>query len=233
MTAILPHFWLASSRNLLFTFSPLSSSTNMSKYGPPEKQGLYDPSNEHDACGVGFICQMKGKRAHEIIGQALTVLVNMDHRGACGCETNTGDGAGILIQLPHKFLQKATANLGFTLPEAGRYGLGMAYLSPNPHVRKASEALFEQVAAEIGLSVLGWRDVPTDNSSLGKTAIASEPFMRQVFVARDANCADDIAFERKLSFCARSATSASAMGKSTITGIAPVFPHAPPFTKAC
>ena len=170
----------------------------MSYNGLPEKQGLYDPQFEHDACGVGFICQMKGKRAHEIIGQALTVLVNMDHRGACGCETNTGDGAGILIQVPHKFLQKATAGLGFTLPEAGQYGLGMAYMSPDPHVRKATEALFEQVAAQTGLVVLGWRDVPTDNSSLGNSAIASEPFMRQVFIARPENCTDDLSFERKL-----------------------------------
>jgi glutamate synthase (ferredoxin) len=170
----------------------------MSNNGLPAKQGLYDPQFEHDACGVGFVCQMKGKRAHEIIGQALTVLVNMDHRGACGCETNTGDGAGILIQVPHKFLKKATASLGFTLPEAGRYGLGMVYLSPDADARKQSEQIFAQVAKEEGLMILGWRDVPTDNSSLGNSARASEPFMRQVFIARDENCHDDLAFERKL-----------------------------------
>ena len=170
----------------------------MSNNGLPEKQGLYDPQFEHDACGVGFVCQMKGKRAHEIIHQALTVLVNMDHRGACGCETNTGDGAGILIQVPHKFLQKATASLGFTLPEAGRYGLGMVYLSPDSESRKKSEEMFSQIAKEEGLTVLGWRDVPTDNSSLGNSALASEPFMRQVFIARDENCTDDLTFERKL-----------------------------------
>lgn len=170
----------------------------MSNNGLPEKQGLYDPQYEHDACGVGFICQMKGKRNHEIIGQALTVLVNMDHRGACGCETNTGDGAGILIQIPHKFLKKATASLGFTLPEAGRYGLGMVYLSPDPLVRTKSEQLFESIATKEGLTVLGWRDVPTNNSTLGNSALASEPFMRQVFIERSADCADDLAFERKL-----------------------------------
>jgi glutamate synthase (ferredoxin) len=170
----------------------------MSNNGLPEKQGLYDPQYEHDACGVGFICQMKGKRNHEIIGQALTVLVNMDHRGACGCETNTGDGAGILIQIPHKFLKKATASLGFTLPEAGRYGLGMVYLSPDPLVRTKSEQLFESIATEEGLTVLGWRDVPTDNSTLGNSALESEPFMRQVFIERSPDCADDLAFERKL-----------------------------------
>ena len=170
----------------------------MSSNGLPEKQGLYDPQYEHDACGVGFICQMKGKRNHEIIGQALTVLVNMDHRGACGCETNTGDGAGILIQIPHKFLKKATASLDFTLPEAGRYGLGMVYLSPDPQVRSQSEQLFGSIAEKEGLTVLGWRDVPTDNSTLGNSALASEPFMRQVFIERSPDCTDDLAFERKL-----------------------------------
>ena len=170
----------------------------MSNNGLPEKQGLYDPQYEHDACGVGFICQMKGKRNHEIIGQALTVLVNMDHRGACGCETNTGDGAGILIQIPHKFLKKATASLDFTLPEAGRYGLGMVYLSPDPQVRTQSEELFGLIAEKEGLTVLGWRDVPTDNSTLGNSALASEPFMRQVFIERSPDCTDDLAFERKL-----------------------------------
>jgi glutamate synthase (ferredoxin) len=170
----------------------------MSSNGLPEKQGLYDPQYEHDACGVGFICQMKGKRNHEIIGQALTVLVNMDHRGACGCETNTGDGAGILIQIPHKFLKKATASLDFILPEAGRYGLGMVYLSPDPQVRTQSEQLFGSIAEKEGLTVLGWRDVPTDNSTLGNSALASEPFMRQVFIERSPDCTDDLAFERKL-----------------------------------
>ena len=173
--------------------------------GLPEKQGLYDPANEHDACGVGFICHMKGKRAHNIITDALTVLVNMDHRGACGCESNTGDGAGILIQMPHKFLVKATAKLGFTLPELGHYGMGMIYTSPDPSTRKASEAFFEKIAAQEGLSVLGWRDVPTDNSSLGATALASEPYMRQVFIARPTDCATDLDFERRLFLVRKSA----------------------------
>jgi glutamate synthase (ferredoxin) len=177
----------------------------MHTYGLPEKQGLYDPANEHDACGVGFICHMKGKRAHHIISDALTVLVNMDHRGACGCETNTGDGAGILIQMPHKFLQKATASLGFTLPEPGHYGMGMVYTSPDPSTRKASEAFFEKIAAQEGLTILGWRDVPTDNSSLGASALASEPFMRQVFIARPADCASDLDFERSLFIVRKSA----------------------------
>ena len=102
----------------------------MTNQGFPEKQGLYDPQFEHDACGVGFVCQMKGKRSHEIVEQALTILVNLDHRGACGCEVNTGDGAGILIQVPHKFLRKVAEVEGIALPEAGQYGVGMFFSSP-------------------------------------------------------------------------------------------------------
>ena len=170
----------------------------MSNHGLPEKQGLYDPQFEHDACGVGFVCQMKGKRSHSIIEQALTILVNLDHRGACGCETNTGDGAGILMQVPHVFLRKVAAAEQITLPGPGQYGVGMVYSSPVAAEREASAREFEAIVREEGQTVLGWRNVPTDNSSLGNTAKASEPFMRQVFIQRGAGCADDQAFERKL-----------------------------------
>ncbi|NEP20067.1 MAG: glutamate synthase subunit alpha, partial [Leptolyngbya sp. SIO4C1] len=151
---------------------------------PPVKQGLYDPQLEHDACGVGFVVQMKGKPSHSIVEQALTILVNLDHRGAVGAEPNTGDGAGILMQMPHRFMQKAAAAAGVTLPAAGQYGVGMIYAAPNPAARQQSRRVFEQVAADFGQTVLGWRDVPTDNSSLGETAKASEPFMEQVFIQR-------------------------------------------------
>lgn len=164
----------------------------------PQTQGLYDPQFEHDACGVGFIVHQKGNKSHEIVEQGLTILLNLDHRGACGCEANTGDGAGILLQVPHKFLQKVTAAEGFTLPEPGQYGVGMIYCSPDPAVRQKAQEYFEGVVAEEGQKVLGWRDVPTDNSSLGNTAKSSEPFMRQVFIQRSANLVDDGAFERKL-----------------------------------
>ena len=170
----------------------------MTNQGFPVKQGLYDPQFEHDACGVGFVCQMKGKRSHEIVEQALTILVNLDHRGACGCEANTGDGAGILLQVPHGFLQKVAAEQGMTLPAAGEYGVGMVFSSPDAAVRAESAREFARIAVEQGQTVLGWRDIPTDNSSLGATARASEPFMRQVFVGRGANCADEQAFERQL-----------------------------------
>jgi glutamate synthase (ferredoxin) len=164
----------------------------------PANQGLYDPQFEHDACGVGFIVHQKGNKSHEIVEQGLTILLNLDHRGACGCEANTGDGAGILLQIPHKFLRKVLAAEGINLPEPGQYGVGMIYCSPDPAVRQKAQEYFEGVVAEEGQKVLGWRDVPTDNSSLGNTAKSSEPFMRQVFIQRSANLVDDGAFERKL-----------------------------------
>ncbi|MEY3838136.1 MAG: hypothetical protein RL304_1118, partial [Verrucomicrobiota bacterium] len=167
----------------------------MKNPGLPEKQGLYDPQFEHDACGVGFVCQMKGKRSHDIIQQALTILVNLDHRGACGCETNTGDGAGILLQLPHGFFAKHGPA---GLPKPGHYGVGMLYVSPDAKIRAESEKTFEAIVKAEGLTFLGWRDVPTDNSSLGATAQKSEPRVRQAFIGRPASLATDQDFERKL-----------------------------------
>ncbi|WP_416675290.1 glutamate synthase large subunit [Egbenema bharatensis] len=164
----------------------------------PTKQGLYDPQFEHDACGVGFVVHMKGAKSQAIVEDGLTILLNLDHRGAVGAETNTGDGAGILLQVPHKFLKRVMAEQGIALPEAGQYGVGMIYTSPDPAVRQASRQIFEQVVADEGLHVLGWRDVPTDNSSLGNMAKASEPFMQQVFIQRSPDLTDDLAFERKL-----------------------------------
>ena len=168
------------------------------RLGPPPKQGLYDPQFEHDACGVGFIVNIKGKKSHSIVSDALQILVNLDHRGAVGCEINTGDGAGILMQVPHDFLVKATGKLGFKLPAFGQYGLGMLFMPQDKTERTSVQKAFEKIVAEEGQTVLGWRDIPTDNSSLGKTAQASEPFMMQVFIGRDASIKDDLAFERKL-----------------------------------
>ncbi|MFN7253818.1 MAG: glutamate synthase large subunit [Microcystis sp.] len=164
----------------------------------PRKQGLYDPQFEHDACGVGFIVHKTGKKSHDIVEQALTILLNLDHRGACGAEKNTGDGAGILCQIPDLFFRKVTSNLGFTLPAAGQYGVGMLYTAPDAEIRGKGRQEFEKIAAEEGLKVLGWRDVPTDNSSLGNSAKSTEPFIEQVFIERDAHLSDDLAFERKL-----------------------------------
>ena len=170
----------------------------MNSNGLPPKQGLYDPQFEHDACGVGFIVQMKGEKSHAIVEQALTILVNLEHRGACGCETNTGDGAGILMQVPHKFLKRVAAAENIALPDAGQYGVGMIYASPDRATRSQSRQIFEQIVAEEGQKVLGWRDVPTNNESLGETAKLSEPFMQQVFIQRAAGLANDLDFERKL-----------------------------------
>ena len=166
--------------------------------GPPPKQGLYDPQYEHDACGVGFVVNMKGRKSHSLVEQALQILVNLDHRGACGCEANTGDGAGILMQMPHEFFKRATDKSGFKLPNVGQYGVGMLFMPKDPAERETVKTALAKIIAEEGQTLLGWRDIPTDNSSLGQTAKAAEPFMMQVFVARNPNLKDDLAFERKL-----------------------------------
>jgi glutamate synthase (ferredoxin) len=179
----------------------LTGSANVSRPAQltaPPKQGLYDPQFEHDSCGVGFVVNMKGRKSHQLVADALQILVNLDHRGACGCEANTGDGAGILMQTPHEFLLKATEPAGFKLPAAGQYGVGMLFLPQNPAEREAVKAAFAGIVAGEGQTVLGWRDVPTDNSSLGKTAVAAEPHMAQVFIGRNPALADEPAFERKL-----------------------------------
>ncbi len=166
--------------------------------GLPPKQGLYDPRFEHDACGVGFVVNTKGKRSHEIIQQALTILINLDHRGACGCEATTGDGAGIQLQIPDRFLRSVCAPLGITLPEPTRYAAGMVFASTDPEVRGESFRCFEQIVAEEGMRFLGWRDIPTDNSTLGLGARSAEPFISQVFVGCAPGCTDTAAFDRKL-----------------------------------
>jgi glutamate synthase (NADPH/NADH) large chain len=166
--------------------------------GRPSKQGLYDPWFEHDACGVGFVANMHGKKSHKILADGLQVLRNLDHRGASGAEINTGDGAGVLIQMPHKFLADACKSLRFTLPPAGEYGCGLIFLPRNATIRRKIEERFEQTVQSEGLVCIGWRTVKTDNSMIGDTAKSAEPFMRQVFIGRGAEPIDDLAFERKL-----------------------------------
>jgi len=170
----------------------------MKTIGLPKKQGLYDPSFEHDACGVGFVANIKGKKSHEIVQQALTILANLDHRGAVGSEPNTGDGAGILMQMPDAFLRKVCAPLGIELPEPGRYGVAMVFTSPKATDRNSARHVMERILTEEGLKIYGWRDVPTDNSSLGNTARASEPQVRQLFIKRSLSCTDEQEFDRKL-----------------------------------
>jgi glutamate synthase domain-containing protein 2/glutamate synthase domain-containing protein 1/glutamate synthase domain-containing protein 3 len=164
----------------------------------PPKQGLYDPQFEKDACGVGFVVDIQGRKSHKIVKDALTVLDNLRHRGACGCEVNTGDGAGILMQVPHNFLKEAAKKANITLPSPGEYGVGMVFLPPKANERAECEKRVQQVVEQEGQKFLGWRDVPTDHSSLGNMARSSEPVIRQFFVGRSSKLQDDLAFERKL-----------------------------------
>jgi glutamate synthase domain-containing protein 2/glutamate synthase domain-containing protein 1/glutamate synthase domain-containing protein 3 len=180
----------------------------MNLSGLPEKQGLYDPQFEHDACGVGFVVHIKGEKSHEIVEQALTVLENLDHRGACGCEENTGDGAGILLQVPHEFFKRDCEGLGFKLPEPGEYGVGMVFLPDNRQQRQQFSKIIEDIVADEGQRLLGWRKVPTDNLYLGETAKVYEPFVRQVFIGRTNGIDDDLDFERKLYVIRRRAENA-------------------------
>jgi glutamate synthase (ferredoxin) len=180
---------------------PSSTSSRLSGarlVGPPAKQGLYDPQFEHDACGVGFLVNIKGRKSHDIIGQALRILLNLDHRGACGCEANTGDGAGILIQTPHDFLKLVSKEGQVSLPSFGEYGVGMVFLPPDAAQRAECEKIVGQIVAEEGQKLLGWRTIPTSNVTLGNTARAGEPLMRQLFIGRNSKISDDMAFERKL-----------------------------------
>jgi glutamate synthase (ferredoxin) len=164
----------------------------------PTPQGLYDPAHEHDACGVGFVVNIKGRRSHTIVEQALQILVNLSHRGACGCEVNTGDGAGILVQMPHQFLAQACRREKINLPGPKEYGVGMIYLPANKQHRYKCEKLFEEIVESEGQTVLGWRTVPTNNFGLGNWARKNEPVVRQVFIGRNSKLTDDMAFERKL-----------------------------------
>jgi glutamate synthase (NADPH) large chain len=169
----------------------------VSMHGFPPAQGLYDPRHEHDACGIGFVASIRGQKSHEILRKAIQVLINLTHRGACGCDPETGDGAGVLIQVPHKFFARECSQLGFALPEPGRYGVGMVFLPVEKHQRLQCEGFVEHIVVEEGLNVLGWRDTPVDGSTIGRVARGSQPYIQQVFVACPPEMEED-AFERKL-----------------------------------
>ncbi|HYM32157.1 MAG TPA: glutamate synthase large subunit [Candidatus Cybelea sp.] len=164
----------------------------------PVAQGLYDPQNEHDSCGVGFVVNIKNRKSHDIIRSGLQILINLDHRGAVGADPLAGDGAGIMIQLPHAHLTAVAAECGITLPEPGEYGVGMVFLSQDAASRDLCEQMIERYVRAEGQVLLGWRDVPVDRSGLGASVKAREPKIRQVFIAKGSNCADRAAFERKL-----------------------------------
>ena len=177
-------------------------------YRSPIKQGLYDPAQEKDACGVGFIADIKGRRDHGIVADALKMLEAMDHRGACGCEANTGDGAGILTALPHDFIRKAAkTEFGADLPEPGRFGAGNIFLPQDEHERAHCKRVIDKIVTEQGQRLVGWRVVPVnpDKADVGPTARSAEPFTEQLFVAA-AEGLDAEAFERQLYIIRKRAT---------------------------
>src|SRR5689334_9956667 len=169
-----------------------------SKPGLPPKQGLYDPRHEHDACGVGFVAHIKGRKSHDIVEKGLTILNNLRHRGATGADPLHGDGAGLLVQIPDAFFREEMAKLEVKLPKAGAYGVGMVFLPRDPAARAACKREIERAIKNEGQHLLGWREVPVDDASLGPTARGTMPVIRQVFVGAGRGQLDRDAFERKL-----------------------------------
>lgn len=170
----------------------------MKPIGFPPNQGLYNSQSEHDACGIGLVVNIKGAKSHDIVRQGLTVLMNLDHRGARGAESNTGDGAGILIQIPHSFIKKTCAEHGIDIPTPGQYAVGMVFLPPEPTLRAECEKIFAKIVHEEGQILLGWRTVPTRDTTLGNSAKACKPYIRQILIGRNPEIRDDLTFERKL-----------------------------------
>src|SRR5271170_144665 len=176
---------------------------------PPGRQGLYDPRHEHDACGMGFVVNLKGEKSHEIIRKGIEILINLTHRGACGCDPETGDGAGILIQIPNTFFERECAGLGFTLPTPGEYGVGMVFLPVDPQDRILCEGILEKTAREEGLTVLGWRDTPINGDTIGRVARNTQPYIEQIFIRRGPDMDQD-ALERRLYVVRKAAEAAVA-----------------------
>ncbi|MDQ6998135.1 MAG: glutamate synthase large subunit [Mariprofundus sp.] len=166
----------------------------------PAKQGLYDPKHEHDACGVGFVAHIKNEKSHDIVEKGLEILERLTHRGAAGADPREGDGAGILLQIPHQFFEAVTADSGFDLPAVGTYGVGMIFLPQDESYRQSCQDIYEKAVTDEDQVLLGWRDVPTDaiRADLPESVCACEPVIRQLFIAKGDNCADQDAFERKL-----------------------------------
>ena len=187
------------------TYVPPSVTTEImpaaqTKAATVKNRGLYDPRNEHDACGVGFIAQMKGVKSHQIIRDGLAMLENLTHRGAVGADPLVGDGAGVLVQVPDRFFREEMAKQGIELPEPGDYGVGHWFMPQDPKLRAHIDEIIAESAQSEGLPLLGFRDVPVDNSSLSKapSIVAAEPFHRQVFIGRPADIDDDEEYEARL-----------------------------------
>src|SRR5437588_4870710 len=166
--------------------------------GRPPAEGLYDPSLEKDSCGVGFIANIKGVKSHQIVSDAINILCNLEHRGAVGADPRAGDGAGILVQIPHAFFKRKAAEIGFQLPEPGDYAIGALFLPKETAWRKVIQSIIAEEIKKEGLMLLGWRDVPSDNSSLGETVKPTEPTHMQVFIGRNGTAKNGDEFERRL-----------------------------------
>ena len=176
----------------------MTHNLSLEKNGLPKAQGLYDPTNEHDSCGIGFVANIKGKKSHAIIQLGLEILKNIDHRGAVGADPLAGDGAGILIQIPDDFFQAKTKEIGISLPQVGEYGVLMTFLPHEEEIRNKIKGIFEELCVQEGQTFLGWRDVPTDNSGFSEGVKATEPFIAQAFVQQGDNCKSNADFELKL-----------------------------------
>ena len=174
----------------------------------PRKHGLYNPKYERDACGIGFVVNIKGEKSNQIVKMALESLVCLDHRGARGAEDNTGDGAGVLMQIPHRFFKHTCKGIGIDLPDPGHYGVGMVFMTDDEDrsIRRKTRQIIEDIVQEEGQEVLGWRKVPTDNFYLGLTSRSCEPVVWQIFIGRSADLSDPTAFERKLYVIRKRAT---------------------------
>ena len=166
--------------------------------GTPAAQGLYDPRQDKDSCGVGFIANIKGQKSHRIVSDALQILCNLEHRGAVGADPRMGDGAGILVQMPHRFFARKAKELGFTLPEPGQYAVAHLFLPRDQQWRNTIRRTYEETALKEGLQVLGWRNVPTDNATLGESVKPTEPVHMQVFIGQVTPSKDETHFERRL-----------------------------------
>src|SRR6266568_1370800 len=166
--------------------------------GLPPAQGLYDPALDKDSCGVGFIADIKGRRSHKLIEDALAILCNLEHRGAVGADPRAGDGAGILVQIPHKFFAKKADRLGFSLPKPGEYAVGALFMPRDPDWRQVIRDIYSQMIKREGMTLLGWREVPTDNSTLGESVKPTEPVHLQVFIGRGKKIKSETEFERRL-----------------------------------
>src|ERR1700761_970943 len=164
----------------------------------PPAEGLYDPSLEKDSCGVGFIAHIKGNKSHQMVFDARNLLCTLEHRGAVGADPRAGDGAGILVQIPHAFFARKTKELGFMLPQPGEYAVGALFMPKDTSWRNVIKSIIADQIKSEGLMLLGWRDVPTDNVSLGETVKPTEPANMQVFIGRGEHIKDEDEFERRL-----------------------------------